>query len=350
MVAVFALVALGQTSINATPRSFETAAEPQLAIDADHRVYATYGMGNAIYVSVSSDEGASFTAPVRVADAGKLSLGMRRGPRIAAHDGTITVTATYGVAGGGKDGDLLAFRSADRGRTWSGPVRVNDVVGSAREGLHGMGAGPDGTLACAWLDLRSKGTKLFLATSTDGGANWSPNRLAYESPSGTICQCCHPSVGFDPRGRLYVMFRNVVDGRRDMYLTHSEDGGRIFAPATKLGEGTWPLDACPMDGGSLATTASGDIETVWRRQDTIYRCAATGGERRLAEGRQGWIAEGTSGAYLVWCEGARLMAIAPGQRPVQLADTTTDGVVVSSPDGKLVLAAWAQNGIHVARL
>ena len=45
-----------------------------------------------------------------------------------------------------------------------------------------------------WLDDRGKGKRLYGASSKDGGASWSRNVLIYESPSGTICQCCHPTA------------------------------------------------------------------------------------------------------------------------------------------------------------
>lgn len=209
-----------------------------------------------------------------------------------------------------------------------------------------MAAAQNGTIACTWLDLRSKGTKLYLSTSIDGGANWSKNRLIYVSPSGSICECCHPSMAFDSNGKLAVMFRNSLEGARDMYFTSSLDTGRTFSSAVKLGRGKWMLDACPMDGGSFAFTPQGEIEAVWRREGTLYRSGASGVERMLAEGRQGWIAIGSKGEYLTWTDGARILASTPSERVAQLSENGSDSVVASSPDGRLVVAAWTENGIR----
>jgi len=167
--------------------------QPQLAATGD-QVYLAVGAGNSISIARSDDRGATFAAPVALPAAGVLSLGRHRGPRIVATPEAVVVTAVAGVKGGGADGDLLAWRSTDRGRTWSTPVVVNDVAGSAREGLHGFAADRSGLLVLAWLDLRAKGTRLYAAVSHDHGATWSPDRLVYASPSGTICQCCHPSI------------------------------------------------------------------------------------------------------------------------------------------------------------
>ncbi len=50
----------------------------------------------------------------------------------------------------------MAYRSLDNGKSWLGPVNVNDVAASAREGLHAMTSSENGTLWCVWLDLRKK--------------------------------------------------------------------------------------------------------------------------------------------------------------------------------------------------
>lgn len=344
MISIVAALALNGF-VAVTPPAFAEAMEPQVAIDRDHRVYIAYGLGNALYVSISTDEGATYAKPIKVAELSKLALGMRRGPRIAAHNGVVTISAISH-----RPGDLVAFKSANRGASWSQAVTVNDAPGSAREGLHAMAAGPDGTLAATWLDLRSDGTKLYLATSKDGGANWSENRLVYASPSGSVCECCHPSVAFDAKGKLVVMFRNSLNGARDMYAADSTDGGQSFATPTKLGGSTWKLDACPMDGGAFAFTPDGGVEAVWRREGTLYRSGVRGAERMFAEGQQAWLATVGEDSYLTWTAGNRILASTPTERVMELSASGKSSVVAASPDGKLVIATWTESGIRAARL
>lgn len=336
-------------AVGVTPDSFATAKEPQIVIDFDDRVYIAYGMADATFVSISTDRGKSYQPPVKVGEPGKLSLGMRRGPRIAAHKGVITVTATYGAQGRGRDGDIVSFRSADKGKTWSKPISVSDVPGSAREGLHGMAVSPNGNLACVWLDLRDKGTRLYLATSQDGGSSWSDNRLVYASPSGTICECCHPSLAFNSKGKLYVMFRNSVAGARDMYVTSSNDL-RTFSPAVKLGQGTWMINACPMDGGMLAFNVKGAVETIWRRESTVFLGRDSTSEQALGDGKQPWIAAGSTGTYLAWQNGGDIILASPGSNPRRVSQKGNDPVIASSPNGDLVIGAWTENGIRAFNL
>ncbi|MBW3543065.1 MAG: glycoside hydrolase, partial [Planctomycetes bacterium] len=206
--------------------------QPQVAVDSDGKVYVAYGAGEAVYCSTSTDGGRSYGAPVQVGNVERLALGMRRGPRIAAGREIIVVTAVSH-----EEGTVRAWRSSNAGRSWSGPVTVNDnSPGTANEGLQALAAGPNGMLYSVWLDHRlNKKNQIFGAASNDGGKRWSENRLIYRSPDGSVCPCCHPAVTFDSQGTLYVMWRNSVGGFRDMYVAVSRDGGKTFSPAVQLG-------------------------------------------------------------------------------------------------------------------
>jgi BNR repeat-like domain len=319
--------------------------QPQVAVDRAGGVHVVFGVGDQIRYCRSDSSGKSFTQPVHLPPVSNMSLGMRRGPRVAAGDGFLCITAIGGKQGKGRDGELFAFRSIDGGKSWQGPVTVNDEPAAAREGLHAMAAGPTGEICSVWLDLRSKGTKIFASASADGGATWTKNRLVYESPDGRVCECCHPSVTFDNQGGLYVMWRNSLGGNRDLYVCNSTDGGQTFSKAAKLGEGTWPLKACPMDGGAVAALAPGKLATAWRRDKQVFlTLPGEPTERLLGPGEQPWIAATAAGPYVVWLSkrGDGLQLLTPGaQQSAQLAASAGDPVIASAPSGRgPVVVAW----------
>jgi hypothetical protein len=327
--------------------------QPQVAVAPDGTIYVVYGSGPTIYCSVSSDGGRSFGRPAKVGGAPTMALGMRRGPRVAATKQAVVVTAVCGQVGRGQDGDIWCWRSIDRGATWRESAHVNDSPASAREGLHGMAAGPKDELFCTWLDLRHRKTELYGARSTDGGATWSANQLVYESPSGSICECCHPSALFDGRGVLYVMWRNQVSGNRDMYLARSDDSGRTFGPAAKLGDGTWALDACPMDGGSLAADPRGNLVTTWMRNGEVFTAAPDQPEKQVGRGYQPFTAFGTKGAYVLWQTGkhrGELRLLAPGRRqPTTLAREASWPAAAQPIEGAAAVAAVWESGTAQGR-
>ena len=322
--------------------------QPQLAA-AGERVALVFGKEQSIYFAASRDGGRTFSPPVTVPSQGTLVLGRRRGPRVAIVGNSVVVTAV--LAAESDSGDLFAWRSTDEGETWSAPVRLNAIAASAREGLHGMG-GTGRRVTAAWLDLRASGTQLRAAVSNDAGATWSDDRLVYESPSGTICQCCHPSVVVSAKGDISVMFRNALDGSRDLYLTTSHDGGRTFEPATKLGRGTWKLDGCPMDGGALAVDERGVVGTVWRREQEVFFARPGQGEQRIGVGGDPAIAFGLNDAWSVVFRDDHgvTMSAGNGLETRSLASGAQAPVLLALDDGSL-LAGWERDKqVFVARL
>ena len=318
-----------------------TPRQPQVTIDGSGRIHLTFGAGNVVYYTCSEDGGATYTEPMQVGRVKFLALGMRRGPRIAVASGVIVVSAIGGEKGGGRDGDLMAWRSEDRGKSWQGPVQVNDVKSSAREGLHGMAAGPTGELFCVWLDLRNKRTQLFGSRSSDGAATWSEDTLIYQSPDGSICECCHPSVLYDRNGTLHFLWRNSLRGNRDMYWMTSPDRGQVFAEAVKLGQGSWPLDACPMDGGAIAIGPKGSVATIWRRDQDVFISSQRPSEHKLGRGLQPWLAANDRDVYSVWLSGRPgdlYFLTANDDRPTKLANRARDPVVAAAPNGPVVVA------------
>lgn len=311
--------------------------QPQMAARGQE-VALTFGAGNTVYFALSRDKGATWTNPVVVSNHGKLALGMRRGPRIAFTESSIVISAVVGSEGRGRDENLLIWRSDDKGATWSAPKQLNGVSASAREGLHAMGAGLGNTLFVAWLDLRGKGTQVFGAASVDGGKTWSSNLRIYTSPSGSVCECCHPSVHIDERDRIFVMFRNSLHGNRDMYVVHSDNLGDTFSAASKLGSASWKLNACPMDGGSIAVRGE-TVVAAWRREGTVYHSTIGGTEIPLGPGKQPVVLSTRRGVVVAWTEGKTLYWLRENEKDARNLDA---GIaypsLVELPDGEILLA------------
>ena len=328
----------------ATGEGGQSPKQPQAAVATDGTVHLIYGSGDAVFHCRSTDAGATFTKPQQAFRTPNLSLGMRRGPRISVAGNAVVVTAVGGQQGKGRDGDVLAWRSADGGMTWQGPVRVNDAADSAREGLHGMASGPDGSVWATWLDLREKRSEVYVSKSTDGGATWQANVRVYRSPDGNVCECCHPSIMVSDDA-VHVMFRNSLAGNRDMYVATSKDDGKTFVPAKKVGQGSWKLNSCPMDGGMLTAGPKGSLVTVWRRNGEVYSAASTGGrEQLLGRGEQPWITSSASGPVIVWTasrEGDLLVQSPASKQPQKLAGAARDPMVSSAANGEgPVIACW----------
>jgi hypothetical protein len=141
-----------------------------------------------------------------------------------------------------------------------------------------------------------------------------------------------------------------------MFLASSNDLGKTFTPAVKLGQGTWKLDACPMDGGALAVGADGHRATIWRRDKQVFLTASDGrAERELGSGQQPWVALNHRGAFAIWLaqRPGDLYLAMPDKRPQVLARQARDPVISAAQSGKgTVVVAWEteENGTPVIRV
>lgn len=282
---------------------------PGVVKDKDNTIHLVYGSGDSILYCYSTDNAASFSKPAIISVLPDVYTFASRGPQIAVSAKGLIVTACT------SPGNIYSFYKEDGGK-WIQGRKVNDVDTIAKEGLMGLGADGDNTFA-VWLDLRGNAkNKIYGAASKDGGKTWSANTMVYTSPDTTVCECCKPSVlvkGND----VFVMFRNQLQGNRDLYLVQSTDGGNKFGQAQKLGTGTWKLDACPMDGGGLTVNNDGKVQTVWRREGKIFAAEPGQAEQQIGEGK-GCTMETVGGKNIyAWSEKGEVVIVNPqGEKKV----------------------------------
>jgi hypothetical protein len=304
-------------------------------------IYVVFGTNDSVDVSISRDGGVTFGGSRTVGRIGSVALGMRRGPRIVAAGETIVITAI--AAGGDRAGDVVSWHSKDQGATWTYDGRVNEAAGAAREGLHALAVGPRDEVFCVWIDLE-KGTPRICGSrsSSERVGQWSKTAVIFADSEG-ICPCCHPSAAFDAKGRLYVMWRGHDGESRDMVVAMSNDRGETFTEPTKLGTGTWKLEACPMDGGSI-DSGGGTLRSVWRRESSIFRAELSAQERKLGDGEQPSIVFGKNGEYVAWLErrGGPLLLLSPSAKdPIRLDEHASDPDLAAGPHSESpVFATW----------
>jgi hypothetical protein len=318
--------------------------QPTVTVNKANTIKVVFGQGEEIFYTSSKNEGKTFATPQRIGKQSKLALGMTRGPQI-------TTTQDYTViAAADHTGKIMAYRSKNNQTQWSQPVNILDTDTTAKEGFVALAHGKENTVYAVWLDLRlDQKNNIFSSTSADGGKTWSKNKLVYKSPNGRVCPCCRPSITADEKGNVYVMFRNELNGARDMYLAHSKDGGKTFSPAQKLGKGTWTLKACPMDGGAVSLNAKGNVGTTWRRENTIYYAEPGALEQKIGEGRASSLVKTTKGNYLVWQQGDNIVALTPNQLSTEIIGTGIYPRLTTLANGK-VMSIWEKDGQILAKL
>jgi len=147
-------------------------------------------------------------------------------------------------------------------------------------------------------------------------------------------------VAMDATGQVLVMWRNWLAGSRDMYLTRSRDGVNFSKPE-KLGAGTWPLNACPMDGGGLAVSDS-KVVTAWRRGENVFLDEPGKPETQIGTGKDIALAMAGDRSYVIWTNGTAIEYWTGGKTEV-LSKAGAFPALTALPNGGL-LAAWEENG------
>ncbi len=311
---------------------------PNITKGKDNNLHLVYGIGDSIMYAYSQNN-ASFSKPFLISVLPHVFSFAMRGPQIAATENGIVVTAST------SSGNIFSYYKAGTGN-WTKGQRVNDIDTVAKEGLTALSADGENTFA-VWLDLRgNQKNKIYGAASTNGGKTWSANKMIYSSPDTTVCECCKPSVVVNG-SNVFVMFRNWLDGNRDMYLIKSTDGGASFGKAQKLGDGSWKLNGCPMDGGGLSVNENGAVQTVWRREGKVYVAAPGVPEKEIGGGKGCTIATVGNKNIYAWTENGQIvLADQQGKKKIL---GKGNGPVLEALNDVQVLCVWEdEKEIHGA--
>ncbi|HTK28746.1 MAG TPA: sialidase family protein [Vicinamibacterales bacterium] len=168
----------------------------------DGTQYIVWNEGLNVTMAVSRDGGRTFEPSRPIFDVGPPYFGGASGipgvsramgfPQVGLDPASGTLYVTWSDFRNG-DVDVLISRSADRGRTWTAPMRVNDdpVHSGADQFLQWMAVDPvDGSINVQFYDRRAdaanRKTLVTLARSTDGGKTfknyaWSDEPFAGEN-------------------------------------------------------------------------------------------------------------------------------------------------------------------------
>jgi hypothetical protein len=320
-----------------TERIIAAGVQPQIAIDNEGVIRIIYGYGDSIYCTTSVDEGTTFSDIQPVGVVPEMHLGMSRGPQIASSKNFTLVTAMD------RNGDIHTFRLDHQSGIWEKTGLINDLPGSAPEGLMDIAADQEDHFYAVWLDIRNdRRNKISYAFTTDRGMTWSKNQIVYQSPDKTVCECCKPNIAVSD-SRICIMFRNWLDGSRDLYLMQSDNNGSSFGNAMKLGVGTWKLNACPMDGGGLTVGGNKKVLTVWQRAGIIFYAEPDRAEWQIGTGRNCSITD-PEHPVITWQDGNKLKALELNEHRESVIGEGSFIKAIRTGDDK-ILFAWEKKGL-----
>jgi hypothetical protein len=338
--------------------------QPTIAKTESDIIGVTYGEKEVIYYSESMDGGTTFNDSEVVGSLEGLLLGYSSGPQIAFTKNKVVITAPS------RSGNLYSWFKDRAEENWQGPFRINDIDKSVEECLSSITVSNEGHIYSTWIDTRTLETsdvnmsstseehpeeknkgmkkpkaKIYVSVSMDNGKTWSKSDLVYKSPDGSVCECCRPSIESDKNGNLIIMFRNNIDGSRDLHYTMSKDKGKSFSPPQKLGSGTWKINGCPMDGGGFTSLGNDEIISAWQREGMVYTATSDLSEQLIGAGRAPSISGNRDNYSLVYTKGDEVMAVHEPMTMSEKIGNGTSAKVLATEDA--IIYMWiSEKGIE----
>jgi len=222
-----------------------------------------------IYSAASTDGGRTFSPPVRVNDVeGDARVTGEQPPHVALapRSGKPPAVIVVWTTKGTAGTKLLQARSDDGGRTFGHSAIVPGSDAAGNRGWESLTVASGGTVDAVWLDHREM-------TGHESHMSPEQSKLYFAALDGSappraltggVCYCCKTSVATGPDGSIYAAWRHVYPGNvRDIAFTASHDGGRSFAAPIRVSEDHWILDGCPDDGPAIAVDRQNRIHVVW---------------------------------------------------------------------------------------
>ena len=219
-------------------------------------------MRNAL-LAWSADGGKTWSSPRRVNSNIEAVQGEENGPKVAfSADKRAYVVWSIPGTKGDKTRANIRF-AMDDGKGGFTPARtLNEVQDAARFPI--IETTPDGNLLVAWIDRRIDGPKprqLYLMRLKTDGQALTKN---YQVGEG-LCECCKLGIAFADGGKTVYMVDREVDGNkiRNHVLRKSIDGAATFSAPVEISNDGWQVPSCPHSGPSIGRDSRGQLHVSW---------------------------------------------------------------------------------------
>tara|TARA_R110002072_G_scaffold141664_2_gene286900 strand:+ start:7297 stop:8472 length:1176 start_codon:yes stop_codon:yes gene_type:complete len=289
------------------------------------------------------------------------------GGHIAAHWLVKSGKGTY-------DYDVHIAQSLDSGKTWNKSLVPHLDGKQAEHGFVSLLPTADGTLSAVWLDGREKAggahgvgdmTLRYVEILSDGKLR----KPALLDPR--VCECCQTSAATTSRGPVVVYRDRSHDEVRDIAVVRCVDG--VWSKPVRICRDGWSIAGCPVNGPSIATSGN-HVAVAWftaadgRARVKLARSRDAGAsfedpifiDKGDPLGRVEVAMHADGRAFVCWLtrvEGAgaiRMRSIAangtvsPPATVAQCGTGRRNGFPQVVCDGKQLVFAWTNDGVHVA--
>jgi Neuraminidase (sialidase) len=255
------------TPLDASSQGFD----PQIAWGSGKTVVVVWAderRGNRafdIYSRRSTDGGATWEPEQHLSRfARQIPSDIYARPRLVTDGGERFWAVWVGVRSGRSS--VYMNRSLDGGKTWSEPAALSGESVSVF-GQTLVQAGD--RLLVVWIDARSGHDRLYSAASSDGGVTWTEPTAILHLAAESQTDASGHTVALLPSGEALVAWADGRNGRQDIFLGQSRDGGRTWGSEDQrmdMDEAGTAISRFP----KLAATQDGRVALVWEDDRAGY--------------------------------------------------------------------------------
>lgn len=241
------------------------------AFGPDGTLYAVSKDGEHLQLFRSGDDGASWRGPLKVnARPEPIAADGDSQPRIAFNrDGDLLVSWTKPLPRP-YTGEIRLARLPAGGAAFDEPITVHRDRAEITHRFQNILAGPDGRVTAVWIDKRDqeaargrkqpyRGAAIYAAVSADGGRSFAPETRVADH----ACECCRIALTADRDGTPIALWRHVfAPNERDHAIARLKPDGAPEAVARATFD-RWQVDACPHHGPALAVDEAGTRHAAW---------------------------------------------------------------------------------------
>ena len=241
----------------------------------------------AALLAWSADGGRTWSAPRRVNSEVEAVQEEENGPKVAFAGNSAYVVWSIPGEKGDKTRANIRFAMDDGNGGFTPARTLNEVKDAARFPI--IESTPDGNLLVSWIDRRidnPKPRQLYLMRLSPDGKALTKN---YQVGEG-LCECCKLGIAFADGGKTVYMVDREVDNNkiRNHVLRKSTDGGATFGPPVEISDDGWQVPSCPHSGPSIARDSRGWLHVKWftlgrsEREAGIYYSVSKDGGKSFA--------------------------------------------------------------------
>ncbi len=236
------------------------------AFDADGKLWRVVPEKQHVYVDYSTDLGKTFSAPVVInPETQRIKASGENRPNIVV-DATGQIYVTY-TAEGIQPAAVYFSVSSDKGQSFSNPVPLSDKAAAANSFQGKLALSPAGQAYAFWHDERNRtdwkqpGNAIYYSPINAQGKPATAKKIA-----DTVCECCRVAAAFASDAQPILLLRFVYpDNIRDFGLVKPQAADGQEFQSWRVSFDQWHIEGCPDHGGAI-TISNDKYHIAWFTQ------------------------------------------------------------------------------------